>query len=97
MNRLRHIERRIAPWLRGAVAVYLIGVVLVVAVHQHRDPTRAHDCALCTVAHTAAVVPHAAPVPALARSFDAAPRICLDVAPDIDPHGAPSSRAPPRI
>ncbi|HEX7077978.1 MAG TPA: hypothetical protein VF363_06120 [Candidatus Eisenbacteria bacterium] len=96
MNRLRHIERRIAPWLRGAVAVYLIGVVLVVAVHQHRDARRADDCALCTVAHTPAVVPHAASVPTLGPSFDAAPRICLDVAPDVDKHGAPPSRAPPR-
>lgn len=71
---LRHMQiatfhmNRIRPWLRGALVLYLLGTLCVVAVHQHHGALQGHDCALCTVAHTPAVVAaaavhHATPAP----------------------------------
>jgi hypothetical protein len=48
--------RRFDPWLRGAIVLYLLSAVCLVAIHQHQGAAAGHDCALCTVAHTPATV-----------------------------------------
>lgn len=52
--------RRLDPWLRGAIVLYLLSTLCLVAVHQHHGGLQGHDCALCTVAHTPATVAPAA-------------------------------------
>ena len=56
MQRATFHMHRIQPWLRGALVLYLLSTVCVVAVHQHHGAAQGHDCALCTVAHTPATV-----------------------------------------
>ena len=54
-NTLRQI-RRLHPLLRGLVLLYVAGTLILVAAHQHHNGLEGHDCALCTAAHTPAVM-----------------------------------------
>src|SRR5207249_2077666 len=54
-NALRQI-RRLHPLLRGLLLLYVASTLLLVAAHQHHNGLEGHDCALCTAAHTPAVV-----------------------------------------
>jgi len=56
MLRTMSYIRRLDPWLRGAIVLYLLSTLCLVAVHQHHGTLQGHDCALCTVAHTPATV-----------------------------------------
>ena len=56
MQRTNYNMKRLNPWLRGALVLYLLSTVCLVAVHQHHGALQGHDCALCTVAHTPATV-----------------------------------------
>jgi hypothetical protein len=56
MNRHTFQIHRSKPWLNAAIVIYLLGAVLMIAVHQHHDALHATDCALCTMAHTPAMV-----------------------------------------
>jgi hypothetical protein len=94
LNAASHI-RRLNPWLRGAVVLYLLSTLCLVAVHQHHGGLAGHDCALCTVAHTPAISAPAAPhQAALATSSTTLP------APgeqrwDSEPRSTSRTRAPP--
>lgn len=48
---------KIQRWIQAALALYLAGVVLVAAVHQHSDRSHSHDCALCVAAHMPKAMP----------------------------------------
>jgi hypothetical protein len=54
-NTLRQI-RRLHPLLRGLLLLYVAGTLILVAAHQHHNGLEGHDCALCTAAHTPAVI-----------------------------------------
>jgi hypothetical protein len=60
MQRANSQFRQSNPWLRGALVLYLLSTLCLVAVHQHHGALQGHDCALCTVAHTPATVAPAA-------------------------------------
>ena len=55
MQRTTYNLRRLNPWLRGALVLYLLGTVCLVAVHQHHG-LQTDNCALCTICHTPATV-----------------------------------------
>jgi len=77
--------------------LYMLGTVLLVAVHQHQDGLARHDCALCAAAQTPAVV---SPVviqeapPATSASFVAIP---ADLAVEFEFARTNPSRAPPLV
>ena len=87
---LRSLDmRRFPPWLRTVLTLYLLGTLFLVAVHQHHDATQAHDCALCALAHTPAVVASATlqPVHGGAAQY-------LPAAPEVRGWDSELSRAP---
>jgi hypothetical protein len=47
-----------------ALLAYLLCAVVVTTVHQHNSAIQAGDCALCTLAHTPAIVAPTTPQPA---------------------------------
>ena len=52
---MRHDRRTIKTfpaWIRAGLILYLLGSVLLVAVHQHPAGLTSHECAICTAAHT---------------------------------------------
>jgi hypothetical protein len=50
-------NRRFHGWLGAALALYLSGAAVAVMVHQHRDASQSHDCALCAVAQLPGALP----------------------------------------
>jgi len=89
--------KRLNPWLRGVLVLYLLSTFCLVAAHQHHGGLQGHDCALCTVAHTPATV-------APAANHQAAPAATGYLVPiPSDPrcdseHGSTSrTRAPPLV
>jgi hypothetical protein len=51
---------RLRPWLHAAIALYLLGAIFLVTLHQHHSALHNTDCALCAMSHTPAVVATAA-------------------------------------
>ena len=97
MQKATSLTNRIRPWLRGALVLYLLSTLCLVAVHQHHGAPQGHDCALCTVAHTPATVAAAIDcqiAPATAGYLLAAPG---DQRCDSELHGTTRSRAPPLV
>ena len=97
MKRSNFNIRQLKPWLRGALVLYLLSTVCLVAVHQHHGALQGHDCALCTVAHT----PATAQVAAVQDVAPSTPGTLLP-APEIrgwdsDPASTLRSRAPPLV
>ena len=93
-NSLRQI-RRLHPLLRGLVLLYVAGTLILVAAHQHHNGLEGHDCALCTAAHTPAVVSAALDhgiVPACNQTLLAIP---AEQGWDSESHSTTRSRAPP--
>ena len=95
-NTLRQI-RRLHPLLRGLILVYLGGTLLLVAAHQHHSALEGHDCALCTAAHTPAVIS-----PALDHDLTPAKSGTLVAIPaehgwETESHRTNHSRAPPLV
>jgi len=89
--------RRSNPWLRGALVLYLLSTLLLVAGHQHPAGPQSHDCSLCTAAHTPATV-----APAIGCQAAPATTGYLLPAPgdqrsESEPHGTTRSRAPPLV
>ena len=48
--------RLFPPFLRAALALYLLGTLCLAEVHQHHGALQNHDCALCTIVHSPATV-----------------------------------------
>jgi len=93
-NTLRQI-RRLHPLLRGLVLLYVASTLILVAVHQHHNGLEGHDCALCTAAHTPAVMSAALDhgiVPASNQTLLAIP---AEQGWDSESHRTTHSRAPP--
>src|SRR3954467_6340477 len=67
-NTLKNI-RSLHPLLRGLLLLYVASTLFLVAAHQHHNGLESQDCALCTVAHTPAVV-------TAALDHSAAPAFC---------------------
>jgi hypothetical protein len=95
MKKTTSHKRWFPPFLRAALALYLLGTVCVAEVHQHHGALQNHDCALCTIAHSPATVVPAGP-------HDAAPAAMGYLLPAPDDRGWDSesrstlrSRAPP--
>jgi len=70
--------KRFHAFLRAVVVLYLSSTLLLVAVHQHRDASQAHDCSLCALAHTPAVSVSAPPTLALTRAAESLPAATHD-------------------
>ena len=49
--------KALPAWLRAGLILYLLGSVLLVAVHQHPAGSTLHECALCAAAQTPLVTP----------------------------------------
>ena len=95
-NAFRQI-RRLHPLLRGLLLIYVASTLVLVAAHQHHNGLEGHDCALCTAAHTPAVV-----TSALDHGFAPALREIPVSVPDkqgwdSEPHRTTRSRAPPLV
>ena len=95
-NAMRQI-RRLHPLLRGLLLLYVASTLFLVAVHQHHNGLEGHDCALCTAAHTPAVVTAALDhgiAPAIRETLVTIP---AEQAWDSESHRTTRSRAPPRV
>ena len=93
-NALRQI-RRLHPLLRGLLLLYVASTLLLVAAHQHHNGLEGHDCALCTAAHTPAVVAAAVENAIAPASGETPVTIPADQAWDSEAARTPRSRAPP--
>src|SRR5256885_12176188 len=93
-NPLRQI-RGLHPLLRGLLLLYVASTLVLVAAHQHHNGLESQDCALCTVAHTPAVVT-AALDHGVAPSISETPvTLPADTGWDSESHRTTHSRAPP--
>jgi len=87
--------RCLHPLLRGLLLLYVASTLLLVAAHQHHNGLEGHDCALCTAAHTPAVVTAAVENAIAPASGETLVTIPADQARDSEAARTPRSRAPP--
>ena len=83
------------PLLRGLLLLYVAGTLLLVAAHQHHNGLEAHDCALCTVAHTPAVVTPALDHATAPEFGEILVTLPAETCWDSESHRTTRSRAPP--
>jgi hypothetical protein len=89
--------RRLDPRLRGAIVLYLLSTLCLVAVHQHHSAFQGHDCALCTVAHTPVTVAPAALYLVAPASTGYLSPILSDHRWESEPVSTSRTRAPPLV
>lgn len=90
-------NRHLPAWLRVGLVLYMVGAVLLVAVHQHQDGLTSHDCALCAVAQTPAVVSPVIIQEAPPTTSASSVAIPIDLATDFEFARTNPSRAPPLV
>jgi hypothetical protein len=95
-NTLRQI-RRLHPLLRGLLLLYVASTLILVAAHQHHNGLEGHDCALCTAAHTPAVVTAALDHGIVPASNQTLLTIPAEQGWDSESHRTTRSRAPPLV
>ncbi|HYR51290.1 MAG TPA: hypothetical protein VET83_01600 [Candidatus Dormibacteraeota bacterium] len=95
-NTLRQI-RRLHPLLRGLLLLYVASTLVLVAAHQHHNGLEGHDCALCTAAHTPAVVTAALDHGIVPASDPTLLTIPAEQGWDSESHRTTRSRAPPLV
>ena len=93
-NTLRQI-RRLHPLLRGLILLYVASTLVLVAAHQHHNGLDGHDCALCTAAHTPAVMTAALEHGLTPASDQTLLAIPAEQGWDSESHRTTRSRAPP--
>jgi len=87
--------RLFPPFLRAALALYLLGTLCLAEVHQHHGALQNHDCALCTIVHSPATVVPAAPHDAAAAAVGYILPARDDRGWDSESRSTLRSRAPP--
>ena len=95
MERSLTFFRRAARWLGPALALLLVGVVVMGSAHHHGALDGDHACAVCTAAHAPAISSGAAPTlatPAATTRYEHSPNLEPRVRPAV--RGI-ASRAPP--
>jgi hypothetical protein len=97
MRRLTSQTLRLRPWLHAAIALYLLGAIFLVTVHQHHGALHNNDCALCTMSHTPAVLAPAANQVAERTPASALVPVPEDQGWDAEVCQASRSRAPPQV
>jgi hypothetical protein len=95
-NTLRQIGRS-HPLLRGLLLLYFASTLLLVAGHQHHNALQGHDCALCTAAHTPAMVDSAPDHELAPPTTETLLAIPAQQGWDSESHRTTHSRAPPLV
>jgi len=83
--------------MRVGLILYMLGTVLLVAVHQHQDGLARHDCALCAAAQTPAVVSPVVIQEAPSTASASSVAIPADLAVESEFARTNPSRAPPLV
>ena len=96
MRPLTSNSQRLRALLRTALLAYLLLTVVVMTVHQHHSGIQNGDCALCTLAHTPALIVPATPQPAVMVAPRAIAPVRVARIEDSDFRQASHSRAPPQ-
>jgi hypothetical protein len=95
-NALKQI-RRLHPLLRGVLLLYVASTLLLVAAHQHHNALEGRDCALCTAAHTPAVVTAVLDQAIAPASNETPLTIPAERSWESESHRTDRSRAPPLV